>query len=57
MAEVSAGALAVEANYEPQRFSSALDELQRSGLVTADTNRVAVADRAALERICRVFAV
>ena len=57
VAEVSAGALAVEANYEPQRFSSALDELQRSGLVTTDASRVAVADRAALERICRELAV
>jgi CRP/FNR family transcriptional regulator, cyclic AMP receptor protein len=53
VADVAASELAVEANYEPQRFSSALDELQRAGLVTTDASRVAVADRSALERICR----
>jgi CRP/FNR family transcriptional regulator, cyclic AMP receptor protein len=53
VADVAAAELAVEANYEPQRFSSALDELLRSGLVTTDATRVAVADRSSLARLCR----
>lgn len=53
VAQVTPHALAAGSGFELDRMASALDELERGGLVHSEPTRVAVEDRHTLERICR----